>query len=411
VASSIEATEFADPLLLIQWVDLSSRRRAEQARAELMLEHSARTNAEAIAERMRKLQALAAATESRSLDELLPELAMRVAALFGAELVEVILEDELAEEPRIVRSAGDRLLRGEDDVRPAVEDWHEVPLSIEHSSIGALRLSLAAGRSFSAADRSLLQDAADRAALVIRRALLHEEEHRIAVELQRGLVPKRLPKLDGLGVAADYQPAGAVAEVGGDWYDAFALPGGRLGVVLGDVAGKGIPAASTMGQLRSITRAYALTDEGARMPGDVLTRLNRYQTEYGEGELFTVIYAIVDPHDAAVTWASAGHLPPLLRMPDGGTVYVEGGNGLMGLEDVAYTDMHRPLGSGGALILYTDGVVERRGESLDVGLARLERAVVSGPDEPQALCAHMLELVLPEDGAHDDVTAVVVKIS
>ena len=146
------------------------------------------------------------------------------------------------------------------------------------------------------------------------------------------------------------------------------------------------------------------------MPGEVLTQLNRYQTEHGEGELFTVLYAIVDPRDAGVTWASAGHLPPLLRLGGGETSYVEGGDGLMGLDQVTYGDIRRTLGPGGTLILYTDGVVERRGESLDVGLGRLDCAAASGPAHPRELCDHMLAQVLPDDGAHDDVTAVVVKV-
>ena len=375
-----------------------------------MLEHSARTQAEAIAERLNTLHALAEATESRTLGELLPELALRLSELFGAELVEVTVDDELFDEPLIVRAAGSRIL-GADDELSADQAWHEVELSIEQSSVGALRFALEPDRPFSPADRSLLKDAADRAALAIRRARLHEEEHRIAVELQRGLVPRRLPELDGIELAAHYQPAGVVTEVGGDWYDAFALPHGRIGVVLGDVAGKGVRAASTMGQLRSVTRAYALADDGERLPGEVLTRLNRYQLEHGESELFTVIYAIVDPAQASVTWASAGHLPPLLRSADGGTTYVEGGDGLMGLEDVAYTDIHRPLGPGGTLILYTDGVVERRGELLDVGFGRLELAARSGPERPQPLCEHILAQVLPQEGSHDDVTAVVVRVS
>ena len=411
VASVIEPTELADPMLLIQWVDLSARRRAEQVRAELMLEQSARTQAEAIAERLGKLQTLADATESRSLGELLPRLAVRLAQLFSAELVEVTIEDELLDEPLVVRVAGGRVL-GEEDERPrAFGAMQEVPLAIERLSVGTLRLWLGGGRRFTAADRSLLQDAADRAALAIRRARLQEEEHRIAVQLQRGLVPRSLPQVDGLQISAHYQPAGAVAEVGGDWYDAFALAGGRLGVVVGDVAGKGIPAASTMGQLRSVTRAYALADEGRRLPGEVLTRLNSYQTQHGEGELFTVLYAIIDPREAAVTWARAGHLPPLLRRGGGETAYVEGGDGLIGLERVQYTEIRRELGPAGLLVLYTDGLVERRGESLDQGLARLEQAAASGPDDPQQLCDHILDRLLPEEGSHDDVTAVVVKVS
>ena len=273
-----------------------------------MLEHSARTQAEAIAERLNTLQALAEATDSRTLGELLPELAVRLSELFSAQLVEVMVDDQLFDEPLIVRAAGSRILAAEDEL-PADQAWHEVELAIEQSTVGAMRFARSPDRPFSPADRSLLKDAADRAALAIRRARLHEEEHRIAVELQRGLVPKRLPELDGIELAAHYQPAGAVAEVGGDWYDAFALPAGRIGVVLGDVAGKGIPAASTMGQLRSVTRAFALADDGSRMPGEVLTRLNRFQLAQGEQELFTVIYAIVDPRGRA----SRGQAPATCR--------------------------------------------------------------------------------------------------
>jgi PAS domain S-box-containing protein len=409
VASTIERTEIGGPLLLIQWVDLSARRRVEQARAELLLEQSARTHAEAIAERLNKLQALAEATETLSLSELLPELAARLGELFDAELVEIEATGEAPDEPLVVRSAGGRVLDGEDAPERPSGSWEEVVLAIERSSVGAVRLALSPGRSFTAADRSLLHDAADRAALSIRRALLHEQEHRIAVELQRGLVPKQLPEVAGVELAAHYQPASAVAEVGGDWYDVFSLPDGRLGIVLGDVAGKGIPVASTMGQVRSMTRAYALMDDGQRPPSEVLTRLNRYQLQHGEGELFTVMYAIIDPGRQTVAWASAGHLPPLLRTA-AETSYAEVGDGLMGIDDFVYRNLEASLGAGGTMVLYTDGLVERRGESLDDGLARLRDAAVSGPQEPRALCDYILRELLTDQRLHDDVTAVIVKL-
>jgi PAS domain S-box-containing protein len=410
VASSIEPAELGDPLLLVQWVDLSARRRAEQARADLLLEHSARTHAEAVAERLNKLQSLAEASESLSLGDLLAELVIRLCDLFGAELAEVRIDDELSETPLVVRGTGGQVLSGDEEPPIAAGSWETAPLAIEHSSVGSVRLALAPDRVFSTAERSLLHEAADRAALSIRRARLHEEEHRIAVELQRGLVPKRLPDVPGIELAAHYQSASAVAEVGGDWYDAFGLPGGRLGLVLGDVAGKGIPAASTMGQLRSVTRAYALADDGRRGPGDVLTQLGRYQLHHGENELFTVIYAIVDPANATVSWASAGHPPPLLRTATGEARYVEGGEALIGIEDFVYEQHRCALAAGDMLIIYTDGVVERRGESLDVGLDRLAAAAASGPDQPQALCDYILEHVLPEEQPPDDVTAVIVKL-
>ena len=265
VASSIEPADLSTPLLLAQWVDLSSRRRAEEARAELLMEHAARTHAEAMAERLSKLQALSGAIESLSLHRVLAELAVRLAELFDAQAAEVEIIGHTGEPITFHAEHGTASRLDPGKPRAALEHGHEVPIVIEGAEAGVLRMRLPAGRSFTSAERSLMQDAAERAALGIRRAQLHEREHQVAVELQRGLLPKQLPAIAGLELAAHYEAAGA--EVGGDWYDAFALPGGRLGVVLGDVAGRGVPAASSMGQLRSVTRAFALADDGFLTPG------------------------------------------------------------------------------------------------------------------------------------------------
>jgi hypothetical protein len=397
--------------MLVQWVDLSARRRAEQTRGELVLEQAARSQAEAMAERLHKLQRLASATDSVSLDELLPGLAVGLAELFDAEIAEVRLSGGM-EEPMIVRATGGQAARiAPDQPWPATHAWHEAPLLIEHAKAGALRVALQPGRSFSPPERSLLGDAAERAGLAIRRAQLHAYEHQIAVTLQRGLLPKRLPAVAGIELAAHYQAAGIGAEVGGDWYDAFTLSRGRVGVVVGDVAGRGIPAASAMGQLRSVTRAFALADDQIRTPGEVLTKLNRHQLALGSEELFTVIYAIIDPRDAHVSWATAGHPAPILRTGSG-IKYLEGGDGLMGIKDTVYEDRHERIGRGGTLILFTDGLIERRGESLDAGLERLARVVASGPESPEALCEHILAgLLAPDQPLHDDVTAVLVRAS
>ena len=411
--SAIDPTELEQSLLMIQWVDLSPRRHAEQARAELQIEHSARAHAEATAKRLHKLQALGDALETLTLDELLPEFAVRLAEQFDAQLAEVRIDGPEVDEPVVVRAAAGRVLSGDrGSAAVPAEAWHEMPLVTEGTTIGSLRLIPSAEGSFAAADRSLLADLADRAALSIRRAQLHEQEHRIAATLQRGLLPTRLPRVRGLELTAHYEPAGDTAEVGGDWYDAFALRGGRLGIVLGDVAGKGIRAASTMGQVRSVTRAFALGDEQTRAPGDVLTRLNRYHLTLGAEEMFTVLYAIIDPRRGKVSWASAGHPPPLLHSGVGDSRYLEGGDGLMGIDNVAYTDLHVPIRERDTLIFYTDGLVERRGESLDVGLDRLKRAVAGGPDDPKALCQHIVTTVVPaERTPYDDVTIVLARVA
>jgi PAS domain S-box-containing protein len=411
VASVIEATEFAEPLLLAQWVDLTVRRRAEQDRADLLLEQAARMQAEAVAERLSKLQDLTSALEPLGLDEILPRLAARLAELFGVEAAEVQISGE-HDQPRVVRVAGGQVRtspREPADVEAG--RWRQVPLVIERTTVGYLRLAQPSGRSFTPTERSLLQDAADRAALAIRRAQLHEEEHRIAVELQRGLVPKRLPDVSGIDIAASYDVAGISAQVGGDWYDAFAMPDGRLGIVVGDVTGRGIRAASAMGQLRTLTRAFALAQGGHRDPGQALVALNRHQLQGDDEHLFTIVYAIIDPEQGTIAWANGGHPPPLVRRADGTCHYLEGNNGLMGVEDNPYETHDEPIGAGDAVVLYTDGLIERRGESLDVGLERLADAASSGPEDPRQLCEHILESVLEApDQRYDDVTAVVARL-
>jgi phosphoserine phosphatase RsbU/P len=361
-----------------------------------------------MAERLSKLQTLSGAIESLSLHQVLAELAIRLAELFEVEIAEIEIERDAAEAIviRAERGEAQQVQRGAGS--PEHDHSLEAPIVIEGARVGELRLGRSAG-AFKPGERSLLYNAAERAALGIRRAQLHEQEHHVAVELQRGLLPKRLPEIAGVSLAARYEAAGA--EVGGDWYDAFALPGGRLGVVLGDVAGRGVRAASAMGQLRSVTRAFALAEEGLRSPGETLTRLNGHQLALGQTELFTVVYAIIDAPERIVSWACAGHPPPLLRTREGETSFLEGGEGLMGIEDIVYRDLRAPIGSGAILVSYTDGLVERRGESLDVGLRRLAEAVAAGPAEPEALAEHVLAAMRPAEAElHDDVTALFVKL-
>ena len=215
-----------------------------------------------------------------------------------------------------------------------------------------------------------------------------------------------------VALAASYEVAGIGVQVGGDWYDAFAMPDGRIGIVVGDVTGRGIRAASAMGQLRTLTRAYALAEDARRAPGEALTMLNRHQLALGDEHLFTIVYAIVDPVRGTITWANGGHPPPLLRSSDGACRYLEGGNGLMGVEERVYQSFQDPIGPGTTIVLYTDGLIERRGESLDVGLDRLSVAARGGPEEPAPLRDHILaELLEPAGQRYDDVTALVARLS
>lgn len=411
VASAIAPGEHAAPSLLVQWVDLSARRRAEQARAELMLAEAARSQAESDSERLRTLQTITDTLESSSFDKLLDELVDSLAELFDVEAAEVRVPGEF--EPVVVRTVGGQVDRPTvGDSAPLGVKWAEVPLSSQRARAGVVRVGLAPERTLTPAEESLLREVADRAALSIRRAQLREQEHRIAEELQRGLLPKRLPRVAGIELVAHYQVAGLDAEAGGDWYDAFPLAGGRIGLVVGDVTGRGVRAASTMGQMRNVTRAYALADDGFRGPGEVLTRVNRYQLALEEDELFTLVYAVIDPAAGLLRFANAGHPPPVLRGSAGEARLLQGGGSLMGVIEDEYGDYEAQLAQGDMLILYTDGLVERRGESIDVGLNRLAQAAASGPADPSALCAHLLREVLPDRaGLHDDVTAMLTRVS
>jgi anti-sigma regulatory factor (Ser/Thr protein kinase) len=232
---------------------------------------------------------------------------------------------------------------------------------------------------------------------------LYEREHRIAETLQRSLLPERLPQLPGLSVAARYSPAAAEAEVGGDWYDVIPIPGGRVGLVMGDVAGKGLGAASMVGRLRSALRAYALEGHD---PAAAVEQLNRLVwTELDESQMATLIYVIIDPADGGLRWVNAGHMPPLLVVGDRLPHFLEGGRsvplGVMPFPNFEENSVEvRP---GATVVLYTDGLVERAGEHIDDGLAELAKVVKEAPAGPDQLCDHVLEAMVPDAGAPDDV--------
>ena len=197
-----------------------------------------------------------------------------------------------------------------------------VPLTAGEDVTGVIQVGVPPPRVFDDDNLLMLGLAADRVALAIDHALVFEREHRIAETLQRSLLPERLPALPGLEVAARYIPAAAEAEVGGDWYDVIPIDSSRVGLVMGDVAGKGLAAASMVGLLRSAMRAYAL--EG-REPAEVVGSLNQLMwSEVEDNEMATLVYAVVDPVASTLTWVNAGHPPPLLLAADGSTSFLEG---------------------------------------------------------------------------------------
>ncbi len=237
---------------------------------------------------------------------------------------------------------------------------------------------------------------------------LAEREHRIAATLQRSLLPDRLPEIPGVALAGRYVPATTGLEVGGDWYDVLQLPNGHVGVGIGDVAGHGLRAASTMGQLRMALRAYALEEES---PARVVIRLHQLVQKLPISEMATLVYLVFDPDAGSVTYANAGHPPPLVIPADGDPSYLEDGRapplGAAPAPDL-YTESVFQLANRSTLLLFTDGLVERRGVSLREGLERLRNEAQAVGPELDLLCDHLLGSFLGKE-ASDDVALIALR--
>ncbi len=228
-----------------------------------------------------------------------------------------------------------------------------------------------------------------------------DREHGITETLQRSLLPERLPDIPGVAFASRYIPGGAGLRVGGDWYDVIALPRGCIALTVGDVVGRGIGAAAAMGQLRSATRAYALERPS---PASVLDRMSRLVEDFEAAQMATLVYAVLDPESATLTYACAGHPPPLLLGPDGTASFLDGGRSLpLGLTAAPRTEAVTTIEPGSTLILYTDGLVERRSGSIEEGLEALRLAVQWHHGDLQELCDNRILAAPRPESAEDDV--------
>jgi anti-sigma regulatory factor (Ser/Thr protein kinase) len=226
-----------------------------------------------------------------------------------------------------------------------------------------------------------------------------------AVTLQRSLLPQELEQPDDLRVAATYQPGGTDTAVGGDWYDVITLGAGRTALVIGDVMGRGVRAAAVMGQLRTAVRAYARLD---LPPHEVIQLLDGLTTEIDATQIATCIYAVHDPSEGCLSYASAGHLPILVRDRDGIITRAESPTGPpLGTGGWLHTSGSVPLEPGATAVLYTDGLVERRQSDIEEGVAVLEQALTGATGTPQVICDRLLR-ALGITAEHDDDVAVLV---
>jgi len=281
-----------------------------------------------------------------------------------------------------------------------------LPLAARGAVLGALGLSFQSDRKFSPEERELLLTVARQCGQALERARLYEREHEIAVAVQRSLLPKDLAVSEEVAVAARYLPASPGLEIGGDWYDVVRLGPRELVISIGDVVGHGLKAAATMGQLRNAVRAYALERSS---PAEIVARLNTFVTRFPDGEFSTLFVARLDLDAHVLEYTNAGHPPPLLRRPSGETIWLDDARTFpIGVDAAAPC----PTGSvalepEAMLLLYTDGLVERRTRSLEEGLAALERVIEKGADDPEELVEEVIAEVVEDGMEHSDDIAMV----
>lgn len=285
------------------------------------------------------------------------------------------------------------------------------PIRGPRAVLGALTL----GRSdrpgaFTDAELSLLEDIARRAGLALENARLYQRQRHIAETMQRHLLPQ-MPEVPGLLMAARYESASESSQVGGDWYDVFSLSDGSTAVAIGDVVGHNIDAAAGMAQVRNMLRAYAWALE--EPPSAIVERLDQAVVNVAEASMATLIFGRVERSDDGWTlrWTNAGHPPPLLITHDGRSRFLdEEHDHLLGTGLIrARTDTLTPLPALSTLVLYTDGLIESPGHTLDRGLARLRQHAAALAHRPlHVFCDLLLERARPVDN-DDDVALLVLR--
>jgi serine phosphatase RsbU (regulator of sigma subunit) len=279
-----------------------------------------------------------------------------------------------------------------------------VPIKARGSVLGVMSFALTdPGRRHSDNDLAMAAELATRAGMALENAAMYEREHSVAESLQRAVLPESLPVLDGHDLAAEYLPASPGADIGGDWYDAFVLRDGRVGLAIGDVVGHGLRAAAAMGQLRNALRAYAMEGES---PAAVLTRLNQLLVESGSEHFATAVYAVYEPATGSLRWANAGHPGPFRQGVEPGFLAHPSSTVLGVMEDPGYADGVTVLAPGELLLFYTDGLIERRGEHLDISMGRLAGVVAAtaatGVD-PAGLCVEVVDAMFGDCQRDDDI--------
>jgi len=311
--------------------------------------------------------------------------------------------------PVVIRTPGEYEQRYPGPHTPAIiahaSSWLAWPLRLgTTATVGAISVAWKSPQAFEPGQLAFIAAVADLLAQALVRARVYADEHAIAAVLQRAVMPKMAAVIPGLDIGTSYRQAGPGTVIGGDWYDVLALPAGRAYLAVGDVVGHGIAAAEDMTQLRNAGRALAI--EG-HQPASLLLELARITNWATIGKFATMATALVEPDISLLTYATAGHLPILLRRAGTGTVETlpaAAGPAFCAIKDAAYTQSQTDFGVGDILLMYTDGLVERRGEDIADGITRVTEhleAWRSGAPLDD-LCDHLVSS-LAEEPQRDDV--------
>lgn len=297
-----------------------------------------------------------------------------------------------------------------DEVEPLGMSFAVAPLVVEDLARGALWFVWRTPRAFEPEDRLFVETLARQSAQALDRARRHEAERQIAETLQRSMLPDALPQIPGVHIAPRYLAGTAGMEVGGDWYDVVPLENGCLGFAVGDVVGKGVRAASTMGQVRNALRAFAVEQ---LPPAATVGRLNALLDTFDDVPFATLAYLVLDPASGVCRYTLAGHPPPLLLSPGGAVQRLEEGRSLpLGVgREVEFDEATTVLEPGSTIVVYTDGLVERPERSLEDGLDRLAESLDGAASlDTEAVADRILTRVLAWGTRRDDVALLVVRL-
>ncbi|MEV4622619.1 SpoIIE family protein phosphatase [Asanoa sp. NPDC049573] len=392
--------------------------------------YRARRHAETLAAGLTRLaETTVAVNSARTLAELLTAAAIGAAEIFGSGAVVA------ADTVTAGSSAGDRLVAAVADPHspPLIREWPAatavVPVGAavrsdpatqwpqldwptDEVAVGTARLRGDRPPLHVAVPATALRQQADVLRLLVQSVAAaveaqrtYDEEHRIALTLQRSLLPQRIPAVPGYDLAVRYVPASAQTEVGGDFYE-LTMIDGHLLAAIGDVTGHSLYAATVMAELRHAVRAYAV--EG-HPPGAVLEKTNQLLLTLLPGELATICVLTIEPATGRIRLANAGHLPPVLVI-DGVATYVDHPAPLLGIAAPRPADLELVLPPGGTLVLYTDGLVERRARNIDDGLADLAAAAVLVDSDLESYADRLL-MTLATPPVGDDIAVVALRRS